>query len=418
MINIILLIAILLLLGFFAGIEIAFVSVNKLSVELKKKQGRKSYITLSNLLDKPYTFVGSCITGYTLFIVFYGLLVSRLFDPFWNLVGINKLEGFVILKSLGEIFLAVLLALFFEFLFRAVFRAKSDALLSFFASFINLIHNLLRPVLNFFVGISVWVLKYLFNLKMDESVKPFSRIDLEHYYQQTKEASEDAQELNQELFENALSLSGIKIRSCLVPRTEVVGVPIHSTITDIRQKMVETRLSKLVVYENNIDNILGYVHQLDVLKNNVEISQILLPIPTVPETMSVTDLIGKFSALRKSIAWVVDEFGGTAGIVTMEDLLEEIFGDIRDEYDTDELIEQQKSDKEFLLSGRLELDYLDEKYALDFPEKSASETLNGYIIKKHGTIPKKGANIIVGNYKFEIISMTDTRIEQVKLTVL
>ncbi len=418
MINLILLIGILLILGFFAGIEIAFVRVNKLSVELKKKQGRKAGIIMSELLDNPYTFVGVCITGYSIFLVVYGLVIARLLEPFWAFSGIQKLEGSGLIKSIAEILLSVALVLVFEFLFRAMFRAKSDALLGFFARTMKVLHELLRPFVNALVRISIWILRYIFNIKMDENAKPFTRIDLEHYYQQTKEANEDSQELNQELFENALSLSGIKIRSCLVPRTEVVGVPLEFTPEQARQKMVETRLSKIIVYNKNIDDIVGYIHQLDMLKNNESLQDILLPIPTVPETMSVTDLISKFSADRKSIAWVVDEFGGTAGIVTMEDLLEEIFGEIEDEYDIDENSEQKLSETEFVFSGRLELDHLSDKYKLALQAEKDAETLSGFIIKKNGTIPKIGDKIIVGNYRFEILQMSETRIDQVKLHIL
>jgi CBS domain containing-hemolysin-like protein len=251
---------------------------------------------------------------------------------------------------------------------------------------------------------------------MDVPNKPFNRIDIEHYYQQTKEASEETQELNQELFENALSLPGIKVRNCLIPRTEVVAISIDSPVETARQKMIETRLSRLIVYNNNIDDILGYVHQLDMLKPAQTLQQLLHPIPTIPETMGVTDLIGKFSKEHKSIAWVVDEFGGTAGIVTMEDLLEEIFGDIRDEYDTEELVEEKISETEFMLSGRIKIDGLREKYNLEFPNES--ETLSGYIINRHKKIPKEKEKIIIDNYRFEIIAMSDTKIEEVKLTVL
>jgi CBS domain containing-hemolysin-like protein len=180
--------------------------------------------------------------------------------------------------------------------------------------------------------------------------------------------------------------------------------------------MIETRLSRLIVYEGNIDHILGYVHQLDLLKPESNLSQILHPIPTVPETMGVTDLIGKFSREHKSIAWVVDEFGGTAGVVTMEDLLEEIFGDIRDEYDIEEMVDEKISENEYMLSGRLKLDFIREKYDLLLPEES--ETLSGYIINRHKKIPREKDKIIIDNYRFEIIAMSDTKIEQVKLVIL
>lgn len=416
MINLLMLIGILLLLSFFAGIEIAFVSANKLSIELKKKQGRKSGIILSNLLENPWSFVGSCIVGYGFLLVIYGLLVSELIEPFWEFSGIQRVQGSYLIKSVTEIIFAVGFVLFFEFLSRAIFRAKSDSILTFFASTLRFLQSFFQPVVTSFVRFSIWILRYLFNLKIETNNRPFSRIDIEHYYQQTKEASEDTQELNQELFENALGLPGIKIRNCLVPRTEVVAVPVTMPMNLVRNKMVETRLSRLIVYEGNIDTILGYVHQLDLLKNPNELREILHPIPTVPETMSVTDMIGKFSKEHKSIAWVVDEFGGTAGIVTMEDLLEEIFGDIRDEYDIEEVVDQKISETEFMLSGRLKIDFLKEKYKLDLPDES--ETLSGYIINRHKKIPREKEKIILDDYRFEILAMSDTKIEQVKLVIL
>lgn len=416
MINLLWLTAILLLMGFFAGIEIAFVSANKLSIELKKKQGRRSGQILSELLERPWGFVATCILGYGFFLVLYGLLISKLLAPLWNITGIQHLQGSYVIKSFIEIFVALILVLFFEFIFRAVFRAKSDRLLTFFAGPVHFLEGLLRPVIRLFINISVWILRYIFNIKIETAAKPFSRIDIEHYYQQSKEASEDAQELNQELFENALGLPGIKIRNCLVPRTEVVAIAVTAPIEDVRKKMIETRLSRLIVYEGNIDHILGYVHQLDLLKPESNLSQILHPIPTVPETMGVTDLIGKFSREHKSIAWVVDEFGGTAGVVTMEDLLEEIFGDIRDEYDIEEMVDEKISENEYMLSGRLKLDFIREKYDLLLPEES--ETLSGYIINRHKKIPREKDKIIIDNYRFEIIAMSDTKIEQVKLVIL
>lgn len=413
-----LLLGVLLVLGFFAGIEIAFVSANKLAVELKKKQGRRSAIILSALLDKPYTFVGVCITAYTLCIAVYGLIVTRLTAPFWSLTGIDRLEGWYMIRAVAEILLAVLLVLLFEFLFRAIFRAKSDTLLSFFAGFMNTLHNLLKPLVVGMVDVSAWLLKYLLNIKMESLAKPFSRIDLEHYYQQTKEADDDGQELNQELFENALSISGVKVRNCLIPRTEIVGVPLQATVSEALKLMLETRLSKIVVYDGTIDTIAGYIHQLDMLKQPAGITDILLPIPTIPESMLVTDLISKFSAERKSIAWVIDEFGGTAGIVTMEDLLEEIFGEIKDEFDTDEVTDEKISETAWLLDGRNELTELTHKYGIVLPDISAAETLSGYIIRNHGSLPREKAAVIVGNFKFEVLKMGHNRVEKVKLELL
>ncbi|MCW3111140.1 MAG: HlyC/CorC family transporter, partial [Segetibacter sp.] len=198
---------------------------------------------------------------------------------------------------------------------------------------------------------------------------------------------------------------------------EVEGFDIKASVAEVRQHMIETKLSKLVIYNDNIDNILGYIHQLDLFKNPADLQSILLPIPAVPESMSATDLINKFTKERKSIAWVVDEFGGTSGIVTMEDVLEEIFGEIKDEYDVEEFVEKQIAEDEYIFSGRLEIDYLNEKYDLDV-SVSESETLSGFIISNHEAIPQQKERIIIDRFEFEVLSVSDTRIEMVKMKVL
>jgi len=223
--------------------------------------------------------------------------------------------------------------------------------------------------------------------------------------------------LDADLFEAALSLPSVRVRECLIPRKEIKAIEIGAGIEDLRKKFVETGLSKIVVYKGNIDQIIGYAHQLAMFKNPKEIKDILLPIPAIPESMSAIDLIAMFNKERKSIAWVVDEFGGTAGIVTMEDMLEEIFGDIRDEFDVEEFEEKKISDEEFIFSGRLELDYLREKFGLDFRDND-SETLSGYIIHQYESIPKPKERIIIDDYEFEILQVSDTRIEMVRLKIL
>jgi putative hemolysin len=407
----------ILFVGFFAGIEVAFVSANKLSIELKKKQGKTSGILISRFLENPSRFIGVCLIGFNIFLVAYGSMVGALLQPFWEITGINRFDSSGTLQVLAELVVAAGIVLFTEFFFKAIFRAKNDTLLAASAQIMSLFYQVFAPVGRFFVSISNWMLQYLFNVPVADPKRPFSRIDLEHYFQQTKESEEDNTELNQELFENALSLSGVKIRSCLVPRKEIVGIDKKSSISEAVTKMVETKLSKLIVYDGNIDNIVGYVHQLDMFKHPAAVETVLLPIPAVPETMGVTDLINKLTKERKSIAWVVDEFGGTAGIVTMEDLLEEIFGEIRDEYDTEEFVEKQLSESEYMFSGRLETDYLHEKYGLEF-EGDDSETLSGFVINHHDVFPKQGDRLIINDYQFEILHMSDTRIELLKLKVL
>ena len=405
----------LILIGFFAGYEIAFVSANRLSIELKKKQGKRSGILLSNFMEDPARFIGTCLVGLNLFLVIYGLLFDELLKmTLWNPLHIHN----EYLKLGFDTFLSAIVVLVIgEFLPKAIFRAKNDSLLSFFSPVAQFFHTLFLPVTKFFVNFSQWILKYVFNVRLNEKNEAFTKVDLEHFFQQTKEQDEDNTELNKELFENALSLPLVKIRQCLVPRTEIEAVDINTPVEDLKQVFINTHLSKLLIYDDNIDNIVGYVHQLDLFKKPATVKSVLHPIMAVPESMSATDLINKFTKERKSIAWVVDEFGGTAGIVTMEDVLEEIFGEIQDEYDVEELVEKQLAEDEFILSGRVELDYLNEKYNMSFPV-SDSETLSGYIIQKHETIPKQKETIIIDDYRFDILSVSDTRIETVKMKIL
>lgn len=412
----------ILLTGFFVGINIAFVNLNRLSVELRKKQGRIGGKIISAYFEHPVQFIGVTLIGLNISLVVYGVLIGEMLDPWWNMLIIKEhipsnYINFVRLlcETLVSTAIIVLLGSFLPY---AIWRSKNEMLLSGFISrIVRFFYSLLSPLVNFFIYISEWILKYLFNIRVDERKEAFVRADLDYFFHHNGEQDVESPDLNTELFENALSLPNIKVRQCLVPRKEIEGVDSKLSIEDLTKKFISTKLSKLVVYEDNIDHIIGYVHQLDLFKKPQDIRSILHPIPAVPQSMSVSDLINKFTVERKSIAWVVDEFGGTAGIVTMEDLLEEIFGDIRDEYDTEEFEEKKLSDEEYILSGRLELDYLNEKYGLEFPEKE-SETLSGYIIQQHETIPKTKDRIIIGNYEFDIMSVSDTRIEMVKMKVL
>jgi putative hemolysin len=405
----------LVLIGFFAGYEIAFITANRLTIELKKKQGLRSGMILANFMDHPARFIGTCLIGLNISLVVYGLL----FDSFlktiaWNPLGVKN----EFLKLITNTVISSIVVLVFgEFFPKAIFRAKNDALLGFFSPVAQFFHTLFQPLTGFFVNVSQWILTYIFNVRVKDKSAGFTKVDLEHFFQQTKEQDEDNQELNTELFENALSLPMVKIRQCLVPRTEVEAIDISTPVEEAKQLFISTQLSKLVVYDENIDSILGYIHQLDLFKKPDSIRSMLHPIMAVPESMSATDLISKFTKERKSIAWVVDEFGGTAGIVTMEDVLEEIFGEIQDEYDVEEFEEKQLSEDEFILSGRMELDYLNEKYDMKFPV-SESETLSGYIINEHQSIPKQKETIIINNYRFDIMNVSDTRIEKVKMKVL
>jgi putative hemolysin len=404
----------IIMMGFFAGVEMAFYSINRFGIELKKKQGRQSAILLSKFIENPQSFLSTTLLGFTLFLVCFALLFTQVTFPLWEFIGLK----YDIARLVLDIILATFIVLIFaEFIPRAIFRAQSNWILSRMVWLINFFYQILQPIAMMFLNLSDWVLKYIFNVRIRETKDSLSSGTLETMFQQSNDSEYEQEEFNTELFENALELPKVKVRQCLVPRKEIIGVELKCTPEQAREKFIETKLSKLIVYEGNIDNIVGYIHQLDMFKNPGALQSILLPIPAVPESMSATDLIGKFTKERKSIAWVVDEFGGTAGIVTMEDLLEEIFGEIHDEYDSEEFVEKRLAENEYIFSGRLELDYISEKYDLEFAGNE-SETLSGYIINHHETIPHQKERIIIDDYEFDILSVSDTRIEMVKLKIL
>lgn len=399
---------------FFAGIEMAFVSASRLNIELRRKQGSATGKILAKFIDNPALFLGSTIIGSIIFLTVFVLLTSEVARRVWPLIG---LQSRAVQIALEIIFNAFFILIFVEFIPRALFRANSNKLLRFFARITDFIYGIFKNIAAAMFALSNWMLKYVFNVRVEKDKMPLSRGDLRFLFANDVKDLVKA-ETSTQLLENAQELPNRKIRQSLVPRKEIVGVDIKASIAELVKKIDETKRSRIIIYEDNIDNILGYIHETDLFKRPQDIRSILLEIPAVPESMGAVDLIYKFSSEGKSIAWVVDEFGGTAGIITMEDVLEELFGEIKDEYDTEVFVEKQISENEYLFSGRLELDYLEEKYGLDFEGNNTSETLSGYIIDHHETIPTQKERIIIGDYEFDITSVGDTRIEMVKLKKL
>ena len=405
-------VASVILIGFFSGYEIGFVSANRLSLELKKKQGSRSGKIIAGFLEAPTQFIGTCLIGLNISLVVFGILFEELLHThIWSHLGLG--DGAILV---GNTLVSTFIILFIgELVPKAMFKARAASLINTFAPVAQFFHILFKPLTVILVNTAQCVLSNLLQVKIVYKKEAFTKVDLAHFVQQTNPHQEQ-QELNTDLFENALSLPDIKVRKCLVPRTEIIGVDMLTPISELKAIFIETKLSKLIVYNDTLDNIVGYVHQLDLFKKPTEIKAILHPILLVTESMNAADLINLFSKKRKSIAWVVDEFGGTAGIVTMEDVLEEIFGEINDEYDEQEFLEKKLSANEYIFSGRLELDYLYEKYGIDFAADSA-ETLSGYLIHKHETIPKVREVIHLSHFDAEILLVSDTRIEKVKLTI-
>jgi putative hemolysin len=395
-----------------AGIEMSYYSANRMALEIKKRQFPQALKRLEPFLESPARLLGTTLVGSQLLLVLLALQINDVMQPLWLYAKIESAT----LQLLIEILITTLLVLILaEFIPRAYFRSRGETGLIRFSSFTRTIHQVLFPIAAAAIDASEWLLRQLFDVRIREKREPLKRSDLKHLFQTP--IPEESDELQAQLIENAQELPKVKIRQCLVPRKEIVGVPRTTSIEEVRKRFIETQLSKLIVFDKDIDHIVGYIHQLDLFKNPTQLDNIILPIPAIPESMSATRLISQFTRERKSIAWVVDEFGGTAGIVTMEDLLEELFGEIRDEFDTEEFVEKQLNEREYIFSGRLELDYLADKYDFPFDQEEA-ETLSGYIINHHDTIPRQKDRIIIGEFEFEVLQVTDTRIETVRLKKL
>lgn len=404
--------------GFFAGSQVGFLSLNRLSIELRKKQRSASAHKLSLYLELPARFVGAMLLGLTISLAVYGMLVDQLLTPLWQsteaLLPINFVPFLLYIRIVFVLLISTAALLLYFFFCRAVFRSKSDTLIFFLSPLLVLFYNRFYPITKQLILLSEWILKNIINVRIRKEKNQLSLLELESFIQNRSERKIENQELNQELFQAALTLPYIKIRQCLVPRKEIEAIGVNESIAALKAKFIATNLSKLIVYEKNIDDIIGYVHQLSLFKNPIEIRSILLSIPTVPESMTATELMNRLIRDRKSMAWVVDEFGGTSGIVTMEDLLEEIFGEIKDEYDTEELTERKIGEDEYEFSGRLEIDYLNEKYNFDL-HMNGSETLSGFIIHQHEQIPKEKQKITIGDYEFEVLQIASNRIELVNV---
>lgn len=401
--------------AFFMAVEMAFINSSRIHIELKKKQGNKNAGIISAYLDKPSVLFGTSLMGINSGMVVFGIFfITYMRTTLWNPF---HLENDYVRFGFNTIIASVALLLAGLILPKSIYKKKPDHFLLAMAPLVQFFQTIFYPFIKVISGMADSMLKFLFNVNIPKNEDESEGIDLETFVLQNKEQEERENELHTDLFENALSLPTIKVRQCLVPRTEIEGIPVESSIEEARLYFIETKLSKLVVYKDNIDDIQGYIHQLDLFKKPQQIQDILIPIPVIPESMNATDLLNILSKERKSIAWVVDEFGGTAGIITMEDVLEEVFGDIRDEYDTEDLQEKQLSETEYIFSGRLELDYLNEKYGFGF-EKTDAETLSGYIIEEYKAIPEAKGRIILDGFEFDILQVSDTRIESVKIKKL
>jgi CBS domain containing-hemolysin-like protein len=399
--------------------EIAFVSSNKLKLELDKKKGAYTARVISRFANMPTRFIGALLMGNNIALVLYGMGMTRVLDP-WLLSFFPEAIANKSFILLAETILSTLLILFLaEFLPKAVFRIHANGVLRFFSVPAAVFYYLFYPVIIVYLTLSEFIIKNIFRIKTLKQKADFSYIDLDHYLKEFAPDNTAESDIQQELqmFQNVIDFKSIKMRECMVPRTELVAVNKNDPVEVLRNAFVEYGLSRVMIYSETIDNIIGYCHSSDLFKKPESIQEVTRTVSYVPETMHANDVLSLFIDKNQNIAIVVDEFGGTAGLVTMEDIIEEIFGEIEDEYDEEVTTEKKIDDDEYIFSSRLEIDYLNEKYNLELPESDDYETLSGLLIHYQESIPLTGQRIEVGQYTFIILAATRKRVEKVRMLI-
>lgn len=416
--QIILLCVALLFSAFFSGMEMAFMAANRIQIELSEKNGVFSGRILWHLLQRPTRLMGTTLIGNTLALVLYGFSIASVLYQLLYAYLPDPLQNSLLILILQIFIASVVVLLTAEFLPRSLAAVNPNKLLQVLAIPFVLLYYLLSPVVVLIVGLSKWVAEKVFKIELSEEKPVFGFTDLNAFIKNRlyHPEQEHAPDIDQEIFHNALEFKTVKVRECMVPRTEIEAVEVTDSLQALREAFIETGHSKILVYEDSIDNIVGYCHQLDMFRQPHSIREVLAPVSMVPESMLASELFVKFVAEHRSVAVVVDEFGGTSGIVTVEDVIEEIFGEIEDEFDRNEgLLEQVIPDKGmYILSARHEIDYLNEKYELDLPEGDY-ETLGGLFFSAFGEIPMPGDKVTVPPFTITVLTMDENRIDAVKL---
>jgi len=405
--------------AFFSGMKIAFISANKLKVELDKNKGMLSARILSGFMQRPSQFIGTMLLGNYIALVIYSIAMATLLDSFL----IRSLPHFLqtgamllLLQILISTFIILILA---EFLPRILFRIYSNRLLNIFIFPAYLMYILLYPLIYLFTGASELIMGKLMGIKSGTYTYQFSALDLDEYIRDFYRSEDNHQDGEQEIqmIQNMMDFHVTKVRECMVPRNEIIAIPDDSSIKELNELFLDSGHSKILVYSKTIDDITGYVHLFDLFAKPISIASILKPVLIFPETITANKVLNMLIDERKSVAVIVDEFGGTSGMVTTEDLIEEIFGEIEDEYDLEEFTEKQNNTNEFILTGRLEIDYLNSTYALGLPESDEYETVAGLIIHFHQSIPSVNEQIRINHLVFTILEATETRIGKVRLNI-
>ncbi|MBT3547112.1 MAG: HlyC/CorC family transporter [Flavobacterium sp.] len=410
-IDIIIILITIFLSAFFSGLEIAFVSANKLHIELEKK--RKGYIPkiLSRLTKDSSKFITTMLIGNNISLVIYSYFMGKVIVDYYAFNSI----------LLQTVISTILILVTAEFLPKAIFRVYANESLKIFAIPAYFFYVVLYFFSFFISGISDLLLKFIFRTDKDSQQTAFSKEELGNYITEQLEIGNDSEdEIDSEIqiFQNALEFQKVKAREIMVPRTEMLAIEIHESVLKLSESFINSGYSKILVYKTSLDDIIGHVNAFELFKNPKTIKSILLPVEIVPESMMINDVLNSLMKKRKSIAVVVDEYGGTSGMITVEDIVEELFGEIEDEHDVQELTNKKISETVFKLSARLEIDYLNEEYNLSIPKEEAYETLGGFIIDHTESIPEKDAVLYILNYKITIISVSSSKIDEIHLKVL
>lgn len=408
----------LILSAFFSGMEIAFISSNKIYLEIEKKQDNFISKILTKLTEKPSKFIAAMLIGNNIALVVYGFFTGDLILKCIVHLGYQFSDyTSLFIQTLVSTFIILVTAEFFPKVF---FQIYANSLIRIFAVPAYIFYRLFYYISTFFIWISDFVLRKFFKTEGDQVQLYFSKIELGNYITEQMSTVEDNEEVDSEIqiFQNALEFSGLKARDIMTPRTEIVDVDLFDSISDLKSLFIETGYSKIVVSQNSLDDIVGYVHSFDLFKKPKTIKSVLMAVEFVPETILIKDALSLLIKKRKNVAVVLDEYGGTSGIITIEDIVEELFGEIEDEHDSDEeLIEQELGEGKYLFSTRLDVTYLNETYKLEIPEDDSYGTLGGFIVDFTKDIPQKGEKITIGNYHFSIEECSNKKIELVKMSV-
>lgn len=403
--------------AFFSGMEIAFVASNRLLMKVGKDQSGLSQHCLKVFYANPNSFVSTMLVGNNIVLVVYGILFARIFDGLWQLAGISNDATLVMLDSICSTLVILFTG---EFLPKTLFKSNPNRLMSFLAPVAYLFYIVLWPISRFSTLLSRLFLRLL-GVKMEEGNNDgtFTKVDLDDLVQSSIDNTPQGGEVDDEMkiFQNALDFPDLKVRDCMVPRTEINAVPYDCTADELQQKFVESGNSKILIYKEDIDHIVGYIHTLELFRAREKWHDHIRQMPFVPETMAAQKLMQIFLGQKKSIGVVVDEFGGTSGIVSLEDIVEEIFGDIEDEHDNTNYIAKQTADGDYILSGRLEIDKANELFNLGLPDSGEYKTISGLILHAYQSFPKLNEVVKVGKYHFKIVKKTMTKIEVVRLHV-